>query len=183
MADCTIALGINDTCGPTIGGVARVLVANWDDISVVTATTDTIDVITMASTTQFFELGSLPTDVVAATAVGTGERKGVQESVPLVTLGDDPAIRAFYDKIIHGAQVAVLLGLPNGTWKLYGRRVDTGEFGKGNPLRHIGNGDGNTTGAANDDFAGYNYVVENRQGDHPPFVDSAIVDALLIPAV
>jgi hypothetical protein len=182
MADCLLATGIDDTCGAIIGGVARILVANWSEISTVTATTDTIDAVTMASTTQFFELGSLPTGVATATAVGTGERKGVQQAVILPTQGDNPAIKSFYDRIVNGAKVAVLVGLPNGTWKLYGRRPDIAEGGKGNPLKHVGNGDGNTTGAGQDDAAGYNYVVEERQVDHPWFVDPAIVEALLTPA-
>ena len=183
MADCTISLGLDDSCGALIGGVARVLVANWADIATVSATTDTIDVITMASTKQFFEMGSLPTGVIAATAVGTGERKGVQQAVPLVYQGDTPEAKAFFDKIVNGAKVAVLIGKPDGEWKLYGRRPDVAEGGKGNPLKHIGTGDGNTTGAGQDDFAGYNYVVEERQVDHPWFVDNTIIDALLIPAV
>jgi len=183
MADCTLSLGLDDSCGALIGGVARVLVANWSDITTVVATTDTIDAVTMATTTQFYELGSLPTGVIAATAVGTGERKGVQQAVPLVTQGDDAVIKAFYDKIINGAKVAVLIGLPNGDWKMYGRRPDAAEGGAGNPLKHVGNGDGNTTGAGQDDFAGYNYVVEERQVDHPWFVDPTIIDALLIAAV
>jgi hypothetical protein len=183
MADCTISLGLDDSCGALIGGVAKVLVANWEDITLVTATTDTIDAVTMATTTQFYELGSLPTGVIAATAVATGERKGVQHAVPLVTQGDDPVIASFYDKIVNGAKVAVLIGLPNGDWKMYGRFPDASEGGAGNPLKHVGNGDGNTTGAGQDDFAGYNYVVEERQVAHPMFVDPTLIDALLIPAV
>jgi len=183
MADCTLSLGLEDSCGALIGGVSRILIANWSDIATVSATTDTIDVITMASTKQFFELGSLPTGVATATAVGTGERKGVQQSIILPTQGDTPEVKTFYDKIINGAKVAVLVGYPNGTWKIFGRRPDVAEGGKGNPLKHIGNGDGNTSGAGQDDFAGYNYTVEERQVDHPWFVDATIIDALLIPAV
>ena len=56
MATCIISSGVAESCGQSIGGVAKLYIANNADITAVTATATEIDGITMASTTQFYEV-------------------------------------------------------------------------------------------------------------------------------
>ena len=149
MATCKISLGIEDQCGTFLGGIARVLLANAEDVTTITETSKTVTAITMASTTQFFEVKSLPTTGNGFTAVGTGERKGVQEALTVVVAGDDALKAAFFDEIVGGAKLVAIVLTGAGEWRMLGRRADN-EFYR--PLKHVGTGDGNASGNADEAY-------------------------------
>ena len=181
---CDITLGTSTVCKTSLGGVVRILLANEADVTSVEATADTVDSITMATTTQFFEYQGLADQLSSFTGVATGRKKGVQESLTIVIDQDSPELKAAFDELVIADGIVALVETTNNEWRLLGARVNApASPRKGNGLIHNGTGDGNTSGAGNDDFVGYNYTIERRNIGHSPFVDASIIDALLVPAV
>ncbi|MDB4498376.1 hypothetical protein N9251_03440 [Gammaproteobacteria bacterium] len=181
---CDITLGTSTVCKTSLGGVVRILLANSTDVTSVEATTDTVDVVTMTVGTQFFEYQGLADQLSSFTGVATGRKKGVQEALTVVIDQDSPELKAAFDELIIADGLVALVETATNEWRVLGARINAvGEPRKGNGLIHNGTGDGNTSGAGNDDFVGYNYTIERRNIGHSPFADASIIDALLVPAV
>lgn len=171
MPSCSQTLsGIARDCSGNMGGIKRVLLANKDDVSTITVTSNQISAITMASSAKFKEyLFRLNTGNMESTAQVNNEN-GVKYWQTLLTLIFARMETAKRVEIMDMAQ-ADLVGIVedmNGKFWFLGFE---------NPM--FLNAQVTGTGTARTDRNGYSITLEDDSLELPYEVDASIISGLL----
>lgn len=168
--------GIARDCQSSMGGIRRVLMANFDDVSAMTVTSGVITAITMAShgtppVTETFKeylfrrnTGSL----TSAYQVSDTGNNGVQSDLVMVFTRLETTKRLEVEALAHAEAVAIVEDCNGKFWYL----------GKDEPLT-IADGTNAATGTARADLNGYNVALQDHSLELPYEVDATIIAGLL----
>lgn len=162
--------GIARDCQPSMGGIRRVLMANYDDVSVVTVTDGMISAITMAGSAKFKEYlfrrntGSLSSEYQVS---DTGNN-GVQSVLTMIFSRLETAKRIEVTAMARAEAVAIVEDCNGKYWYL----------GKDEPLG-MADGTNAATGTARADLNGYTVVLQDNSLELPFEVDGTIIAGLL----
>lgn len=162
--------GIARDCQSSMGGIRRVLLANFDDVSTVTVTDGMISAITMAASAKFKEYlfrrntGSL----TSAYQVSDTGNNGVQSDLVMSFSRLETSKRVEVTALAHADAVAIVEDCNGKFWYL----------GKDEPLS-IADGTNAVTGTARADLNGYNVTLQDHSLELPFEVDGSIIAALI----
>ncbi|MBQ6358559.1 MAG: hypothetical protein IJI97_06325 [Clostridia bacterium] len=162
--------GIARDCQSSMGGIRRVLMANFDDVSAVTVTDGMISAITLVSPAKFKEYlfrrntGSL----TSAYQVSDTGNNGVQSDLVMVFTRLETTKRLEVEALAHAEAVAIVEDCNGKFWYL----------GKDEPLT-IADGTNAATGTARADLNGYNVALQDHSLELPYEVDATIIAGLL----
>lgn len=162
--------GLVKDCYPNMGGIVRVLLANADDVSSVTVTTDAISAITMVSTKTFKAYAFRPNTSSMTSNWQINAENGVayvQTDLQMVFNRMETTKRVEISAMALADLVAIVEDCNGKYWYL----------GYDNPV-HISAGDGQT-GTARADRNGYSITLQDDSKGLPMEVASSIIDSLL----
>lgn len=164
-------IGIAKDCAVNLGGVKRVLAANYDDIATVTVTDNQISAITMNGAAAFVEFNFRPQTANFASTwqIGDGGAKYVQTLLAMVFSRMETSKRIAVMALAQADAVAIVEDANGKFWYL----------GKDYPLE-LNTGDAGT-GTVRTDRNGYGITLEDNSRELPFEVNPSIIDALLIP--
>ena len=171
VKSCSQALsGIARDCTPSMGGVRRVLIANYSDVSSVEVATDKVSTITMADTAKFHEY-TFKNGIASMThTLNVDQTTGANFVTTDLVLGFNRMETAKRVEIAALAvnDLAVIVEDNNGAyWYL----------GKDEPV-NASAGDGGT-GTARTDKNGYGITLQDNSKSYPYEVDAAIIAGLI----
>ena len=161
--------GIARDCQSSMGGIRRVLMANFDDVTV-TVTDGIISAIAMAGSAKFKEYlfrrntGSL----TSAYQLSDTGNNGVQSDLLMVFTRLETTKRVEVEALAHAEAVAIVEDCNGKFWYL----------GKDEPLA-IADGTNAATGTARADLNGYNVALQDHSLELPLEVDATIIAGLL----
>lgn len=171
MACSQTLSGIARDCHSSMGGIRRVLMANKDDVSAITVTSDVISAITMANSAKFKEYlfrrgtGSLTSAYQVSDTTGNN---GVQSDLVMVFSRLETAKRIEITALAHADAVAIVEDCNGKYWFL----------GYDEPLS-IADGSNAVTGTARADLNGYNVTLRDYSLELPYEVDDTVIAGLL----
>ena len=161
--------GIARDCQSSMGGIRRVLMANYDDVTV-TVTDGIISAIALAGAAKFKEYlfrrntGSL----TSAYQLSDTGNNGVQSDLLMVFTRLETTKRLEVEALAHAEAVAIVEDCNGKFWYL----------GKDEPLT-IADGTNAATGTARADLNGYNVALQDHSLELPLEVDATIIAGLL----
>lgn len=168
---CTQTLaGLVADCSANIGGVAEVLIANFDDVTAKTVTTDKISAITMAATAKFKKYAiRKETASMTSTLNSTPSQNLSYVSTELVLQFNkmETAKRVEIKALALGELVIIVKDMNGKYWYL----------GYDEPV-YTTAGDG-VTGTARGDKNAYDITFTDNASDYPYEVDGSIIAGLL----
>lgn len=162
--------GLVRDCAPSMGGIVEALIANRDDVTTVTVTSDKISAITMASSAKFKKYafprntGSLSSNYTIDQATGV---RYVASDLVLQFNRMETAKRVEISALAQNDLVVIVKDANGKYWYL----------GYDEPV-NVTAGDG-LTGTARGDRNGYSITLQDNSLEMPYEVDSSIVDALV----
>ena len=170
MACNTAIVGILRDCESNFGGVKRLLVANYDDVTAVTLTDGAVSAMTMATGKTFAELYIKP-EIASFTSTpqfnDAGDYAGEEGILDAPLHRMDSGKRATVDTMSKN-DMRVLFQDGNGKWWL---------LGYDNPVRR--NGGDAATGTARTDTNAYGLQLRSRDNQLPYEVPNTVVEGVL----
>lgn len=161
--------GIARDCEPSMGGILEVLLANREDVTAVTLSSNVITAITMATSAKFKsyhfnkETGSLASNYVIDKTTGV---RYVQSDLVMIFNRMQTAKRVEVTALAQNDLVAIVKDA-NGVWWYLGYDdAVTASAGDG------------LTGTARGDRNGYSVTLQDTSHEMPYEVDEDIIDAL-----
>ena len=162
--------GLAKDCAASMGGIVRVLLANKDDVTAVTVSTDIISAITLASSKYFHEYAFRPNTSQMTSNWQVNAENGVayvQTDLVMVFNRMETTKRVEIAAMALADLVAIVQDCNGKYWYL----------GYDNPL-HLSAGDGQT-GTARSDRNGYSVTLQDDSLGLPFEVSASIIDDLL----
>lgn len=162
--------GIMKDCSPSLGGIKRVLLANYDDVSGVTLADEIITTITMANSAKFKSFLFKPnTGSMTSTLNKSIENGTIFWATDLVLSfsKQETSKRIEINALAIGELVAIVEDMNGKFWYL----------GKDEPVMATA-GDA-PTGTARADKNGYSITLQDNAKQSPYEVDATIIDGLL----
>lgn len=163
--------GIVKDCQPSMGGVRRVLLCNFDDVQKIEETEGVISAITMNMDAKFHVYNFKPNTASMTPAPQINQENGttfVQTNVVMMFNRMDTPKRIEITALMR-ADLRAIVEDNNGTYWL---------LGKDEPVVAI-NGDGSGTGTARADRNGYGITLQDNSLEYPYEVSSEIVIPLI----
>ena len=162
--------GIARDCVSALGGVEEVLIANFDEVTAITETSDVVSAITMATGKTFHRYTFRPQTAEATSTLNRSGENGtafVTTELALQFHKQDTAKRIEVEALIHG-DLRVIYKDNNGKWWL---------MGKERPVEATA-GPGNT-GRAFGDFNGYGVTLQSNESGYPTEVSESVIEGIL----
>lgn len=162
--------GLAKDCAANMGGIVEVLIANFDDVSEVTITTDKVSAITMASSAKFKKYNFAKNTGSLTSTYNIDQASGVKyvTSDLLLQFNRMETTKRVEITALSLGDLAVIVKDANGKyWYL----------GKDEPV-NASAGDGQT-GTARGDANRYTITLQDESQEMPYEVDASIVDALI----
>lgn len=162
--------GLAKDCAANMGGIVEVLIANFDDVSEVTITTDKVSAITMASSAKFKKYNFAKNTGSLTSTYNIDQASGVKyvTSDLVLQFNRMETTKRVEITALSLGDLAVIVKDANGKyWYL----------GKDEPV-NASAGDGQT-GTARGDANRYTITLQDESLEMPYEVDASIVDALI----
>lgn len=162
--------GLLRDCEGSVGGIAQVLLANFDDVSGVTVSDDIITAITMANSAKFKKYDFRPNTGSMTSTMQRNLENGSQywqTDLVLAFSKMETVKRIEINAMAINDMVAIVKDMNGKYWYL----------GKDEPIIATA-GDGQT-GTARADRNGYGITLQDNSRQTPFEVDESIIDALI----
>lgn len=168
---CTQTLaGIARDCQANVGGIKAVYMANYEDVTAVTVTSNVVTAISMAASAKFYAYYFNPNTSNFVTNINANRENGTlffETALSLVFPKQDAAKRIEVNALAQAGLVAIVQDNNDNYWL----------FGKDEPL--LMTSGTAESGTARADRNGYTMEFTDAQKQMPYTVDGTIVDALL----
>lgn len=162
--------GLAKDCAANMGGIVEVLIANFDDVSEVTITTDKVSAITMASSAKFKKYNFAKNTGSLTSTYNIDQASGVKyvTSDLLLQFNRMETTKRVEITALSLGDLAVIVKDANGKYWL---------LGKDEPVNATA-GDG-LTGTARADRNGYSITLQDNSLEMPYEVDPSIIAGLI----
>lgn len=171
MACSQTLSGLAKDCETSIGGVAEVYIANYDDVSSVSASSGKISAITMKSSAKFKRYAfarntaNMVSNYVVSAENGT---QYVETTLAMAFNRMETTKRVEITALAQGSDLAVIIKDNNGTYFYLGK----------DEAVYLSAGDGNT-GTAKGDRNGYSITLMDASKELPFEVDSSAISSIV----